>query len=461
MSANYKAPRGIGGKIFFVILLMVVVEGILLSTLLQDINWLTEEEVVLHALGIVFVLITGIVIMVKIKQKYDRQLYEMYKANKERELDQKKATSTATKTTSAPTTGGASNLSMQRVAKDMQVATKTKKYGDFSSIKALCEDFVAYAKDEGVDVSFEEARSIFSAMAAARAIWFKCESPEYATSVAVALKKYFGGADRTIVVDENVKDTRSLIYTQVSGKRTATPLLEELYRAKFIEDAIFTTVIKDAETCQFGKVFYPFIQGCRAPEGNTEITVDYFGDYKGFAHIENKKMVYPKNFWMFFVIGDEKRVLPKKSVEYSYVVHLKAKEAIAAEVGERETHYPISYSQFNELVATAVEEHFISLDLWKKIDKVEEYLQVKLPFALANPVVREIEFYTSVMVSCGVTQTEAIDQILAEKIFPMLSEYTKEEVNQEGQSLAECIDGLFGMENLPLTHKALTDLGLD
>ena len=473
MSGTYTAPKKIGGRIFLVVLLMLVIEAILGYCFYADFTTLNnpysdealrsvaEKGVVGFSIGIVVVLITGIVIMVKIKQKHDREIYQMYKAAKERELAAKNATSTVTASKNTPLSVSGSTLSMQRVVKDMQTATRTKKYGDFLSIQSLCEDFIAFAKDEGVDVDFEDVRSIFAAMAAARAIWFQCTSPEYAETVVLTLKKYFGGLARSFVVDETMQDTKSVLYAQVGGKRTATPLLEDLYSAKFIDDAIFTSAVKHAELCTFGKVFYPFIQGCRAPEGNTEMIVDYFGDYRGFSHIEGKKMTYPKNFWLFLIMGNEKGVLPKKAVEYSYIVRLKEKEPLAAESGEREKHYPISYSQFNELIMTAVDEHFISLDLWKKVDKVEEYLQAKLPFVLLNPVVRQMEYYTSVCIACGMTQTEAIDDMLAGKIFPMLKGYTKEEVNQEGQSLAECIDALFGMENLPLTHKLLTDLELD
>jgi hypothetical protein len=418
-----------------------------------------EVGVILWTVGMAVTLITGITIMVKTKQKYDREVYELYKATKERELREKREATSTTVKKEAPVAVAASNFSMQRVIKDMQTRTRTKQYGDFSSLQALCEDFIAFAKDEGVDVGFEDVRSIFAGMAAARAIWFQCDSPAYAESVALALKKYFGGLARSFTVDETMSDTKSVLYAQLGNKRTATSLLEDLYSAKFIDDAIFTTVVKNAEACTFGKVFYPFIQGCRAPEAGTEMTVDYFGDYRGFSHIDGKKMSYPKNFWLFLVIGDSTRELPKKGVEYSYIVRLSEKAPLSENFGEKEKHYPISYSQFNELLAEALDKHFLALDLWKKVDKVEEYLQVKLPFTLLNPVVRQIEYYTSVCIACGMTQTEAVDDMLAGKIFPMLKGYAKEEINQDGQSLAECLDGLFGMENLPLTHKLMADLG--
>ena len=43
----------------------------------------------------------------------------------------------------------------------------------------------------------------------------------------------------------------------------------------------------------------------------------------------------------------------------------------------------------------------------------------------------------------------------------MLRGFKKEELSGDGVTLAEFIDRLFGMENLPETHKAMTDLQLD
>ena len=56
---------------------------------------------------------------------------------------------------------------------------------------------------------------------------------------------------------------------------------------------------------------------------------------------------------------------------------------------------------------------------------------------------------------------KTLDLALSLKIMPQLKGYTAEQLNTNGETLAECIDGLFGMENLPIVHKMLTDYRLD
>ena len=88
-------------------------------------------------------------------------------------------------------------------------------------------------------------------------------------------------------------------------------------------------------------------------------------------------------------------------------------------------------------------------------------MQGQIEFEISNPLARQIEQYTSVLLTCG-NDTEAIvDEVIFSRILPMLDGYEKSQIDQEGNSFAELLDGLFGMDNLPLTHKALSDRNLN
>jgi hypothetical protein len=165
--------------------------------------------------------------------------------------------------------------------------------------------------------------------------------------------------------------------------------------------------------------------------------------------------------WYMLVASEEKAKLPEGSNEYSSELYLKGKDALApVSEEEQKTHNPISFAQFEEFISDALETDTLSLEIWKKLDRLEEYLQAKLPFAISNPVARQIERYSAVYVACGGAEIEALDKVLANKLLPMLFAYTKDQIDHEGDTFTELLDSLFGMDNLPITHKVMTKYGL-
>ena len=92
---------------------------------------------------------------------------------------------------------------------------------------------------------------------------------------------------------------------------------------------------------------------------------------------------------------------------------------------------------------------------------VEDYLFGAIGFKIDNILARQIERLTTMHVACGGTHAQAMDIAIAHKVLPLLAEYKKEQIDQEGTTLKELLDGLFGAENIPECHKTLSALQLD
>ena len=194
------------------------------------------------------------------------------------------------------------------------------------------------------------------------------------------------------------------------------------------------------------------IEFFRAPEGDNVVSVP--ASNKGASC----DMTLPANLWCFFVVTSFKDI-PREALNYSAVATL---SYAGGEVGQgalskREGVLP--YSRFVELVADALQENFLSLELWKKIDSIEEYLQANIPFVITNPVARQIEGYSSVLLSCGDDAIAVADKVIAKILLPQIFGSSKEQINHEGKTFPEHLDGLFGLDNLPVSHKVVTENG--
>lgn len=407
------------------------------------------------------VLILSLIGMTNIKKNHDRMVYEQYVREKEAEQRRKENKK------NVPETGAATykkftderSGSLKKVNDTLGRTYKAVEYGEYASFRALCEAFAAYAASYGVELDERTASRIFSAMAAARAVWLRSDSPVYAKAVALVLKKFFGGGNRILKISSDVRTPKSLVCIQENGAHSETILAEELYAARFLKDSITVLAFEDAETCAFDSAFEKFIEYFRAPMSKNSLQMDYYGSLRGYRYIDEKMMDISSTTWCVFVTADEKKPLPKGCEAYSVEIYLKGKEKMEGVRGQ--TAKPIAYSRFRELSDEALVAHALPLDAWKKLDRLEEFLQEKVAFAIGNPIARQLEKYVAVYMASGATQMETVDSVLAVKLLPMLRGNKKETFSGDGVTLAEFIDRLFGMENLPETHKAMTDLQLD
>lgn len=325
-------------------------------------------------------------------------------------------------------------------------------YADCASIAALCEEFVRYAVENEVPVSIENAREIFAAMAASRAVWLQHENRGYAKQVAALLQRFFTDFDGAVFVDATMNVPSALFQSgNWEDGRIAALLEKQLYRAKERTDSVNVFVFDVTEYKSFNAVFAPFIEAFRAPEGENTIRIsDMYADKGG------SELSLPANIWCIFTarVADD---LPADASEYASAVRLVYTDKEFSHRAPKKKERVLPYSRFNELVADAAQENLLSLEIWKKFDRIEEHLQAKLPFEISNPLARQLENYSSVLLACGIPATEVVDRMLANRLLPLLSGCTKETLDREDNTFFALLDSLFGMDNIPLSQKLLSD----
>ncbi|MBE7068803.1 MAG: hypothetical protein E7381_05835 [Clostridiales bacterium] len=328
-------------------------------------------------------------------------------------------------------------------------------YKTVQSFSHLCEDFCDFAQKNGVLVELTSAKDIFAGMFASRAVWLRCDNTAYAYRVAETVRKYFLGNRSTVTLRTNVYGGSSLFQSDEEDKNSE-PLLKQLYTANKLSNSVHVFVFKNVEQTDFKRVFAPFINAFCAPEDDNKIRVD---EATGYHRDSAPELNIPANVWGFFVIG-AKNKSNLVNREYASEVLLRCvEEPRDVAVYALQDAY-LSYARFLELASECMQEHFLALDTWKKIDAIEEYLQGQIPFALSNPMARQIEQYSSALLAGGVDEQEVVDKVLETRIVPLLSGYKKERIDAEGNTLTQILDNLFGMDNLPRTQKALTDRNL-
>ena len=207
----------------------------------------------------------------------------------------------------------------------------------------------------------------------------------------------------------------------------------------------------------FDTIFAPFITTFRAPQLKNFISArDIYGYEPSRTGLQGLGLQLQPNMWCVFT-AKTRNELPKNSFEYASAIQLKGNTQQETPFMLKKKQRVLPYARFKELVMESAQDYFLALDIWKKIDRIEEYLQSVTDFSITNPWARQLETYSSVLLSCEMPVMEVVDDILANKIFPVIAHLNKEQLNQDGNSFAELLDGLFGMDNIPLCQKKLSD----
>ncbi|MBR6507130.1 MAG: hypothetical protein IKT37_05975, partial [Clostridia bacterium] len=75
--------------------------------------------------------------------------------------------------------------------------------------------------------------------------------------------------------------------------------------------------------------------------------------------------------------------------------------------------------------------------------------------SFGNRIMRQTEAYVPIMIACGGTETEALDDILARKILRKLEQLSPAFVKSESENLLNLLDELFGLKNLPQSSEQI------
>jgi hypothetical protein len=115
----------------------------------------------------------------------------------------------------------------------------------------------------------------------------------------------------------------------------------------------------------------------------------------------------------------------------------------------------VSSSHLQKLFIEAQDEYAISDRNSRRIKKLDEYMIEKFHLTFGNRIMKQINSYVPVLVSCGGTELQAIDDILSRKVFRKLESKNPVYVRQQAEGLCAYLDELFGEDQMPLCKEAI------
>ena len=94
----------------------------------------------------------------------------------------------------------------------------------------------------------------------------------------------------------------------------------------------------------------------------------------------------------------------------------------------------------------------------KRIEKLDKYLVEKFHITFGNRIMKQIRSYVPVLVACGGTELEGLDDILSRKVLRKLESKNPVYVKSQAEALINKLDEIFGTDKMPLCKETIQNI---
>lgn len=316
---------------------------------------------------------------------------------------------------------------------------------DKVSFGELCRNLREFAMHRGVNLEMTSARALVSAIAACKLVFLTSKSAELLPKFIGILNEYYGN-DTPFAADDGWSSLSDLLWAQSDeeGKFVLSAFSNAVYSAHKSRGQERVLIIENVNINNLGRYFSNFLEFANH---STEQYVITFNEETSFR--------LPDNLTYVLVAKDGYLdMLPTEMLNASLVVDVMLSAATVTEEEEVEPKI-ISHEDFLLMLSEAKEEHFVSERIWRKVDDLAATIDATERFAIGNKNTIQCESFTSVMLSCGADEPEAVTNMFLTKLSYILKNTRMYRQDDGDKAVFAIIEKLFGDEELTKIKRSL------
>ena len=326
------------------------------------------------------------------------------------------------------------------------------------TFKELCDDFRSFAASQlGLYYSETDIRRFITGLATSHIMILQGMSGTGKTSLAYAFGRFTENDSSIIPVQPMWKERTDLIgyYNEFTKKFNETPFLESLYKANYSKD-MFITILDEMNIARVEYYFAEFLSLLEIPDPESRyidvVSASLPGDP---IKLKNGQIKLPDNMWFIGTVNNDDSTfsISDKVYDRAMIMNLD-KRAVPFDATNPGTK-KISSEDFLNLAKETSANYKLRDELTDLLTKLDLYLQENFYISFGNRINRQIKEYLACYIACGGNEMEALDDILAKKVFRKLGNGSAALVKKEIDSLFDKLDELFGAGAMPLSREAI------
>ena len=326
-------------------------------------------------------------------------------------------------------------------------------YDNEITLKRLCENFRNFSANKlKLYYDISDIRRFIAGMAVSHILILQGMSGTGKTSLAYAYGEYLDNTSTVIPVQPMWKERTDLIgyYNEFTKRFNETDLLKKMYEANYSKD-IYITVLDEMNIARVEYYFAEFLSLLELPDAEKRnlnvVSDEWSNDPK---QLKNGHITLPKNMWFIGTANndDSTFAISDKVYDRAMIMDLDKKAEPFAAPTVKKLH--LTAERFEELAKEAVKEYRVTTRNAKRLEKLDEYMIENFHITFGNRIMKQINTYIPVYVSCGGDELEALDDILAKKVMRKLSMQNPVYIRNSAEKFCQYMDELFGEENMQL-----------
>lgn len=336
---------------------------------------------------------------------------------------------------------------------DMRESYKRSDYREDITLKRLCESFRNFSANKlKLYYDISDIRRFIAGMAVLHILILQGMSGTGKTSLAYAFGEYLDNTSTVIPVQPMWKERTDLIgyYNEFTKRFNETDLLKKMYEANYSKD-IYITVLDEMNIARVEYYFAEFLSLLELPDAEKRnlsvVSDEWESDPK---QLRNGHIKLPKNMWFIGTANNDDSTFAISDKVYDRAMIMDLDKKAEPFAAPREKNLHITSDRFDELAAQAVKEYTLSGRNRKRLEKLDEYMIENFHITFGNRIMKQINTYIPVYVSCGGDELEALDDILAKKVMRKLSMQNPVYIRNSADRFCRYMDELFGEENMQL-----------
>ncbi len=314
--------------------------------------------------------------------------------------------------------------------------------------KAAAE-FEVFAAQRGCKFRHDQAKKVFAALASSRLIVLDGMSDKAMMTLVRVLCAYFGSDMFVDRVDETyTSNDRVLFATDQNGYKTKTNVNMALTAAQNTHRDIHFAVMTNVSCAALPLYFTPFVNYAKNPSVNNHFVA------LNQLNVESSFYI-AQNTWFILNLASNERAdrLPEFISDIAVVTQFEFDEYAAAEHTVAVSGF--TYYQMDYLAERAANRIAVDENLWKKLDRFEEYVASNTPFHIGNKLFLCLERFAYVYLACGGDAFGAVDEAVAAKLMIPAMTALSSQGNVEDLNLGEMIETILGEDHAEACKKTV------
>ena len=325
----------------------------------------------------------------------------------------------------------------------------------------ICVRFRSFAAGKlGLYYDISDIRRFIAGMGISKLVILRGMSGTGKTSLAYAAGEFFGNSSTVVPIQPMWKERSDMIgyFNEFTKKFSETTMLAKLYEAGGRGD-VYITVLDEVNISRIEYYFAEFLSLLELPDAKKRYLDVVADTWKNDpVRLNNGKLLLPENMWFVGTANNDDSTFAISDKVYDRAAVIDLERKCTPFSAENVSVCHISYKELTRLFEEAKATHALSSDSRQRLARLDAYLADVFRISFGNRIMKQIEAYIPIMLACGGSEAEALDDILARKILRKLEQLSPAYVKSEADALLALLDELFGKGSLSQSREYIKRL---